>query len=413
MSRVVVVGLGYVGMPLAQAAVRAGHEVVGLDLSQEVLSAIAAGVSHIDDLSDSDIADMKIRGFSATNRPAVVQGADVVVICVPTPLALDGSPDLGAVKSAVSSIVGYLRRNVLVVLESTTFPGTTDSVIAPLLGSLGVPGADFNLAFSPERVDPGNEDYTITNTPKIVGGVTAECTEAAAVFYDTFVDEVVRAKSSREAETAKLLENTYRHINIALVNELARVCHEMEIDVWDVINCAATKPFGFQAFYPGPGVGGHCIPIDPNYLSYAVRSALGYPLRFVELAQEINSTMPTYVARRAQDLMNSVGKPIRGARIAIVGVTYKADISDERESPAEGLARQLVSLGADLRYLDPHVDSWSPVGNAVEPWRRGEAVDLALVLQHHKAVDMAAVTSAASQVLDTRGKLAGTNVSCL
>src|SRR5690606_38697605 len=252
---------------------------------------------------------------------------------------------------------------MLVVLESTTYPGTTEEVVRPILEEGGlVAGRDFALAFSPERIDPGNPVYGMKNTPKVVGGLTPECTDRAAAFYGRFVDTVVPAKGTREAETAKLLENTYRHINIALVNEMARFCHELGIDLWNVIEMAKTKPFGFQAFYPGPGVGGHCIPIDPNYLSYNVRARLGYPFRFVELAQEINATMPAYVARRAQDILNEDSIAMRGSTILMLGVTYKPDIADQRESPAVPLAKQLMRMGAEVRYHDPNVATWDVNG---------------------------------------------------
>lgn len=345
---VVVVGLGYVGLPLTQEAIRAGLSVVGLDRDRRVVDGLAAGVSHVDDLSDSDVQAMLAAGFHPTTDPAVLAGAEVAVICVPTPLSGDGGPDLGAVTSATKTIAEHLHPGMLVVLESTTYPGTTDEVVRPILEERGlVAGTDFYLVFSPERIDPGNPIYGVKNTPKVVGGQTPACAERAAAFYGRFVDTVVTARGTREAEMAKLLENTYRHVNIALVNEMAKFCEELGVDLWDVIRCAATKPFGFQPFYPGPGVGGHCIPIDPNYLSYKVRT-LGYPFRFVELAQEINNGMPAYVVRRAQDILNKHGKPVHGSTVLLLGVTYKPDIADQRESPATAVARHLLDLGADL-----------------------------------------------------------------
>jgi len=287
----VVIGLGYVGLPLAQEACRAGLTVTGLDVSEHVISGLSAGRSHVDDLSDADIAEMQAAGFTATSDASVIADADTVVICVPTPLTPEGGPDLGAVLGATRSIAAHLRPGHLIVLESTTYPGTTDDDVRPVLEAGGlVAGRDFHLAFSPERIDPGNPTYGMKNTPKVVGGLTPECTQAAAAFYGRFVDTVVPARGTREAEMAKLLENTYRHINIALVNEMARFCHELDIDLWDVIAAAKSKPFGFQAFYPGPGVGGHCIPIDPNYLSYQVQAKLGYPFRFIDF----HSRQPKY-----------------------------------------------------------------------------------------------------------------------
>src|SRR5918994_1932139 len=343
-----VVGLGYIGLPLAREASNAGLSVIGLEINSTVVDMLNSGRSHVDDLSDADVERMQEAGFRATSDPNALEDAQTIVVCVPTPLSEDSGPDLSAVRAAMGSIARHLRAGMLVILESTTYPGTTDEVA----------GRDFNLAFSPERIDPGNEKFGVRNTPKVVGGFTPNCTERAVAFYSRFIDTIVPARGTREAETAKLLENTYRHVNIALVNEMARFCHELNIDLWDVIRCAATKPFGFQAFYPGPGVGGHCIPIDPNYLSHNVRSKLGYPFRFVELAQEINATMPAYVARRAQNLLNAHGQAVHRARVLLLGVTSKASSADQRESPATPLARQLAALGAQLSYHDPHVPSW-------------------------------------------------------
>jgi len=274
----VVIGLGYVGLPLAQEATRSGLSVVGLDVSAEVVDGLNSGRSHVDDLTDADVLQMLEGGFAATTDASVIADAGTVVICVPTPLAPDGGPDLATVLSATRAIAEHLRAGHLVVLESTTYPGTTADEVRPILEATGlVAGRDFHLAFSPERIDPGNAAFGLRNTPKIVGGHTDGCTDAAAEFYGKVVDQVVRVRGTREAEMAKLLENTYRHINIALVNEMARFCHELGIDLWDVIEAAKSKPFGFQAFYPGPGVGGHCIPIDPNYLSYQVQTQLDIP----------------------------------------------------------------------------------------------------------------------------------------
>ena len=407
-SDLVVIGLGYVGLPLALEATRSGLRVVGLDVSERVVSGLNAGHSHVDDLSDDDIAAMRAAGFTATTDATVLGGAQTVVVCVPTPLTGDGGPDLGPVEAAVAAIADHLHAGQLVVLESTTYPGTTDEVVRPVLEARGlVAGRDFHLAFSPERIDPGNPVYGMRNTPKVVGGHTPECTEVAASFYSRFVDTVVRAAGTREAEMAKLLENTYRHINIALVNEMARFCHELDIDLWDVIRCASSKPFGFQAFYPGPGVGGHCIPIDPNYLSYRVQAKLGYPFRFVELAQEINAGMPTYVVRRIQDLLNDDGLALRGARVLLVGVTYKPDIADQRESPAKPIAAALMDKGAVVAYHDPHVTEWIVRGEAME--RAGDLAaalaeaDCAVLLQNHRSYDIAQIVGAAQRLLDTRG----------
>jgi UDP-N-acetyl-D-glucosamine dehydrogenase len=403
----VILGLGYVGLPLARQAARAGLSVLGFDVDPAVAGALAAGRSHVDDLSDADVAAMLAAGFRPTTDEAAIATARAAVICVPTPLSEENGPDLRAVIGATEAVARNLRPGMLVVLESTTYPGTTDDVVRPLLEKSGlVAGVDFHLAFSPERIDPGNERYGAYNTPKVVGGLTAACTERAAQFYGGFVQTVVRTRGTREAETAKLLENTYRHVNIALVNEMARFCHELDIDLWDVIRAAATKPFGFQAFYPGPGVGGHCIPIDPNYLSHNVRSKLGYPFRFVELAQEINATMPAYVARRAQNLLNADGLALHGASVLLLGVTYKANIADQRESPATPLAQHLAGLGAAVRYHDPYVDSWH-VPRTADLEGAAAAADLVILVQHHREYDADRLAAIAKRFFDTRGATTG------
>jgi len=405
-----VIGLGYVGLPLAQEAARSGLQVLGFDIHPGVVGGLNSGVSHVDDLSDADIAEMLDKGFRATTDPAEIGEAATVVICVPTPLAEDGGPDLGAVNAAVATVAKVLKPGMLVILESTTYPGTTDEVVRPVLEAGGlVAGKDFFLAFSPERIDPGNPVYGMKNTPKVVGGQTPECTRRAAEFYGKFVDTVVQARGTREAETAKLLENTFRHVNIALVNEMAKFCHDLGIDLWNVIEMARTKPFGFQAFYPGPGVGGHCIPIDPNYLSYNVRAKLGYPFRFVELAQEINHGMPTYVAQRVQDILNEDAKAVRGSTILLLGVTYKPDIADQRESPAVPLAKALQTMGAEVQFHDPHVSHWTAEGLDLERVADLDAAlagaDLVVLVQNHAQYDGETITSTARRVLDTRGKL--------
>jgi UDP-N-acetyl-D-glucosamine dehydrogenase len=403
-----VIGLGYVGLPLAHAAIREGLSVVGFDVNETVVRDLNAGRSQVEDPTDSDVQKMLAMGFRATAEEQELAEPEVIVVCVPTPLTEDAGPDLRAVRAAMGTVARNLRPGMLVVLESTTYPGTTDEVIRPLLEQTGlVAGRDFNLAFSPERIDPGNTTFGLHNTPKVVGGHTPGCTDRAAAFYDQFVDTVVPARGTREAETAKLLENTYRHVNIALVNEMTRFCHELGIDLWDVIRLAATKPFGFQPFYPGPGVGGHCIPIDPNYLSHNVRAKLGYPFRFVELAQEINATMPDYVARRAQNLLNDHDRAIKRATVLLLGVTYKSDIADQRESPAVGVARRLQALGATVRYHDPYVPTWGfgdetltcvdDLGTALQ------TAELTVVLQAHSDYDGEMIAAKAIRVLDTRG----------
>ena len=404
----VILGLGYVGLPLAQQAVASGVSVVGLDLSERVVGLLNEGRSHIDDVKDADVAAMRQRGFYATTDPAVIADADAVIICVPTPLSDDGGPDLGAVRSAGHAISAQLKPQTLVVLESTTYPGTTEEVLGPILEQSSglVAGRDFSLAFSPERIDPGNPRYGVQNTPKVVGGLTKLCTERASAFYSRFIDVVVEARGTREAEMAKLLENTYRHVNIALVNEMVQFCHELDIDLWNVIELAKTKPFGFQAFYPGPGVGGHCIPIDPNYLSHRVQQQLGHPFRFVELAQEINASMPNYVAQRAQNLLNEDRLAMNGAMILLLGVTYKADIADERESPATPLAKRLLSLGAEVKFHDPHVGQMKLHGVSRVEGDLITAVqdaDLVILVQNHRIYDVEELQAASVRFLDTRG----------
>ena len=407
-----VIGLGYVGLPLVREATKAGLSVAGYDVGQGVVNGLNGGHSHVDDISDDDVARMLAAGFRATTSEPGTGEPATIVICVPTPLSEADGPDLTAVRAASDTAGRLLRRGTLVVLESTTYPGTTDELVRPILEKASglSAGVDFNLAFSPERIDPGNPVYGLRNTPKVVGGLTPECTAAAARFYGKVCDQVIEAKSPREAEMAKLLENTYRHVNIALVNEMAVFCHELGIDLWDAIRCASTKPFGFQPFYPGPGVGGHCIPIDPNYLSYKVRT-LGYPFRFVELAQEINSRMPGYVVDRAAELLNRHAKPLNGASVLLLGVTYKRDIADQRESPARPIARRLIARGAVLAYHDPHVPDWAidgqPVRRAADLDTEIVTADVVILLQDHSEYDLEQLAGEAKLFFDTRGKLAG------
>lgn len=411
----VVIGLGYVGLPLAKAAVSAGLRVVGLDTSPEVITHLNEGLSHVDDLSNQDIEKMLLGGFRSTNDASVINLAQTIVICVPTPLTDSGAPDLSYVTSASHKIAENLRHGQLVILESTTYPGTTQEIVIPTLATSGLtPGRDFACAYSPERIDPGNEFFRIGNTPKVVGGFTENCLNQAVKFYAQFIDQIVPAKGLKEAEMAKLLENTYRHVNIALVNEMARFCHELDIDLWDTIRCASSKPFGFQAFYPGPGVGGHCIPIDPRYLSHRVRAGLGQSFRFVELAQDVNAGMPAYVVSRIQKLLNSINKPVQGSHILLLGVTYKADIADLRESPAIEIIRRLADLGAIISYHDPHTSylkvaemELKSVTDLVEEVR---SVDVTVLLQSHDCYLDADLGTTSPLILDTRGVLVGQNV---
>jgi UDP-N-acetyl-D-glucosamine dehydrogenase len=404
----VVIGQGYVGLPVSQNAVLSGLSVAGLELNERTVAQLNSGHSHIGDISDSDVQDMISKGYTATADLDILAEAETIVICVPTPLGDSGAPDLSAVESAVGSIATRLRPGALVVLESTTYPGTTDDLVLPLLETSGKRvDEDFYLAFSPERIDPGNKTYGLKNTPKVVGGVTKESTTKAAAFYGRFVDSVVTVKGAKEAETAKLLENTYRHINIALVNEMSKFCHDLDIDLWEVIDAAGTKPFGFQAFYPGPGVGGHCIPIDPNYLSYQVRKTLGYPFRFVELAEEINNSMPGYVVHRIQDLLNVDSIALNGSRVLLLGVTYKANIADKRESPATDIAEILDRAGAEVSYHDPYVPEWSFSDRSLlsqsDLPKAAALADVVVLLQQHRVYDIEALAVVSKRLFDTRG----------
>lgn len=410
MKNLVVIGQGYVGLPLSRAACNSGFNVTGLDVSQEVVDDLNSGTSHVEDIPNTDLQKMLDTGYTATTDVAVIQDADVVVICVPTPLGDAGRPDLRAVESATEAIAQNLQRKSLVILESTTYPGTTEELLLPALeahgGKLDV---DFHLAFSPERIDPGNKTYRLENTPKVVGGVSEQSGDLAVSFYDKFIDEVVKVKGAKEAETAKLLENTYRHINIGLVNEMAKFSHELGIDIWEVIKAAKTKPFGFQAFYPGPGVGGHCIPIDPSYLNYSVRKALGHPFRFVDLAEDINNSMPNYVVQRVQDLLNQHQKSLNGSKVLLLGVSYKSNIADQRHSPAIPVGHGLANKGAVLTYHDTNVPNWTLDGMEYESVsdldQAVQGADIVILLQAHREYDLSDIASKAKLLFDTRGAL--------
>ena len=408
---VTIVGQGYVGLPLAQEASSSGWKVFGFDLSERVVTGLNAGQSHIDDISNADVQSMLSNGYSASTDASVISESDVVVICVPTPLGEAGAPDLSYIESASTTVGKNLKPGATVVLESTTYPGTTEDVCAPILTRESGLTVDDNLfiAFSPERVDPGRTDFGIKNTPKLVGGVSAISTDRAASFYSDFIDTVVPMTGPKEAETAKLLENTFRHVNIALVNEMAKVCHELDIDIWEVIRGASTKPFGFMPFKPGPGVGGHCIPIDPNYLSYEVRRNLGYPLRFVELAQEINNTMPHYVTTRISEVLNEQAKAIKGANVLLLGVTYKKNIADQRESPAIPLADELTRRGANIQFIDPRVPDWKIESGVLQSESNWDSAihnsDIVVLLQAHDEFDVELISQNARAFLDTSGSV--------
>jgi len=408
-GEVCVVGLGYVGLPLAVAFVEAGVPVIGFDIDDAKIDAIAAGHSLIEDVTNARLTQALGKGLQVTATMEQIKAAHSYVICVPTPLR-ESMPDLTFVESASRVVAQVLEPGDLVVLESTTYPGTTQDVVAPLLESESglVAGNDYDLAYSPERIDPANTTWTIHTTPKVVAGCTPQATERAAALYARIAADVVTASSPREAEMAKLLENTFRHVNIALVNELAVFCRALDIDIREVIRLASTKPFGFMPFQPGPGVGGHCIPVDPSYLSWALRRH-GFQFRFVELAQEINARMPAYVGTRAAEILNHEGLATSRSRILCVGAAYKPGVGDCRESPAIEVMRHLIDRGADVRFHDPYVDEFSLAGRTMTSVPLEGAsladVDLVVVLTAHPGIDWDAVLAAGVPVLDTRNAL--------
>ncbi|MFF3321404.1 nucleotide sugar dehydrogenase [Streptomyces sp. NPDC002889] len=401
-----VIGLGHLGLPLAQAAVFAGIETIGYDTAPHRLAEPAGGVSP------ADIRRMLSAGFRTVTDPAVLGRVRTAVISAPTPLAADGALDLTAVADAARTLAARLRPHTTVLLESAVPPGTTEDFLRPLLedGSGLRAGRDFHLAYSPSRVDPGRRSHGYANTPKVIGGLTPACTESAAAFYGRLTDKVVRARGPREAETVKVLETNFRHVNIALVNEMAVLCHDLGVDLWDVIRCAETKPFGFQAFRPGPGVGGHGVPLDPGCLPHPGRTP-GHPLRMVGLAQEINTRMPQYVIQRCATLLNEHGKSARGARVVLLGVTYKPDLADLAGSPAHEIARRLMDLGAVVSYHDPYVPDWRvgrlPVPRADSLYEAAAGADLTVLLQHHRTYDLQGLAVKAQLLLDTTGATPG------
>jgi nucleotide sugar dehydrogenase len=406
-ARVCVIGQGYVGLSVAAGAAIAGMPVDGVDSDGSRVAALAAGenvVPGVPEATFSMAADTGRLSFGAD--VAVAAAADVVLICVPTPL-IDHRPDLTAVESAARALAPHLRRGSLVVLESTTYPGTTEQVVQPLLEAAGrKAGRDFLLAYSPERIDPGNDKFGLHNTPRVVGGSTPEATSVAADFYAQLVDTVVPVSSCRAAELAKLLENTFRMVNIALVNELAMLCADQGIDTWEVVRAAASKPFGFMPFYPGPGVGGHCIPLDPTYLTWQSRRDTGRPYRLVELAQDINAQMPAYVAGRVMEALNASGLPVKGASVLALGVTYKPDVGDIRESAAIAVLEHLHRKGARIAFHDPHVAQISSGGLRVRRSalnaRTLAAADCVVILTPHSSYDLEEVAARARLVFDAR-----------
>jgi UDP-N-acetyl-D-glucosamine dehydrogenase len=405
-----IVGLGYVGLPLAVSFCEAGHNVVGVDVDPRKIGALKAGESYIEDVPSDALAAMAER-FFPTLRVAELSRCDAVIIAVPTPLTRNREPDLGPLVAATTSIAGVLQRDQLVVLESTTYPGTTRERLVPLLEESGLAaGLEFSLAFSPERVDPGRTDYTMRNTPKVVGGLTDACRERAVALYSEICDHVVPVSTPEVAELTKLLENVFRSVNIALVNELAMLCDRMVIDIWEVVNAASTKPYGFMRFDPGPGMGGHCLPVDPFYLSWRARE-YGSPTDFIELAGEVNQAMPRFCADKVARALNGHSKPIRGSRVAILGVSYKAGVGDMRESPALRIIQLLGDAGGEIVYHDDHVPELPEFGLRSVPLEDAlEHCDVAVVVTAHPGLDIDVVLERAPLVVDFRGVTPGSGV---
>jgi UDP-N-acetyl-D-glucosamine dehydrogenase len=409
-ARVGIIGLGYVGLPLAVEFAQAGFAVTGIDVSERKASSINAGASYIADVPTSTVGELVKEGrLRATTDVSAVADLDTINICVPTPLRKTKDPDMSFVVAACEDIAKHFHRGMLVILESTTYPGTTDELVLPLLMKSGLEaGKDFFLCFSPERVDPGNAQYHTKNIPKVVGGITPACTEMGRLFYSQALETVVPVSSTEVAEMVKLLENTFRMINIGLANEIALMCDRMGINVWEVIEAAATKPFGFMPFYPGPGLGGHCIPIDPFYLSWKTKQA-GIEARFIELAGYINGQMPHFVADKVQNALNDVGKPVKGSHVHVMGVAYKRDIDDMRESPAVDILLLLQRRGAKLTYSDPHVANLrlESLQLDAEPESVAGDADCVVVVTDHKSFDYKGLVAKAKLIVDTRNALKG------
>ena len=415
-ARIAVIGLGYVGLPLAVAFAKSGFQIVGIDVDAHKVEAINRGESYVNDVPSSELARWTVHardqgGIWATTDYAAIADADVAIICVPTPLNKTRDPDVRYLIAAGESIARYLHPGMLIVLESTTYPGTTEELLLPMLekgGSQERPcrvGEDFFLAFSPERIDPGRTDWTVENTPKVVGGVTPACLEVATALYQQAIERIVPVSSPAAAEMTKLLENTFRAVNIALVNEVALMCDKLGLDVWEIIEAAATKPYGFMKFTPGPGVGGHCIPLDPHYLSWKLKT-LNYNARFIQLAGEINSDMPRYWVEKVQDALNEAEKPVKNSRILVLGVAYKKDIDDVRESPALDIIALLKEKGADIRYHDPYVPRFSYNGlsltSEIDLNAALSEADCVVIVTDHSVYDWQEVKARAALLVDTR-----------
>ncbi|MGP9017551.1 nucleotide sugar dehydrogenase [Streptomyces sp. BR1] len=421
--RVVVVGQGYVGLPLAVRAAEVGHHVIGFDVDARRIKRLMLGESYVEDIVESRLTPLLASGaYRPTIDSSDCAGFDVAVVAVPTPLRA-GVPDLSHVEDAARTLGRHLTRGATVVLESTTYPGTTEEVFGPLLAHASgmAVSHDFHLGYSPERIDPGNPIWKLENTPKVVSGIDPSSTEAVRGFYASLVDTVVPVASCKEAELAKLLENTFRHVNIALANELAIFAHDLGIDVWAAIDAASTKPFGFMRFTPGPGVGGHCLPVDPSYLSWRVQRTLGQNFRFVELANDVNNHMPDYVVRRLTAGLNERGKPLKGSRILLLGLAYKANTGDARETPAARIAELLTGMGAEVQAADPHImDEVHPRAADLEGLQRVDVTanrlataDAVVLLADHDTFDYPLISAHAPYILDCRRRLAGPHVDSL
>jgi UDP-N-acetyl-D-glucosamine dehydrogenase len=405
-----IIGLGYVGLPLAVELAHAGYRVLGLDISQRVVDGLNNGRSHVKDVPDAQLKEILASGrFTATTDGSALRAADAISICVPTPLSKFKDPDVSYIVAATETIKKVLRSGQAIILESTTYPGTTREIMLPALESTGLKvGKDFFLAFSPERVDPGNPVYQTKNTPKVVGGITEDCRRVVCALYQAAIDSLVPVSTTEAAELVKLLENTFRSVNIGLVNEMAIVCDKLGVDVWEVIDAAATKPFGYMKFTPGPGLGGHCIPIDPHYLAWKMRG-LNYKTRFIDLAGELNTEMPVFWVRKVGDALNELGKAVRGSSILIVGVAYKKDIEDLRESPALDIIRLLEQQGAKVGYHDPYVPSFEEDGHgfASLPLTKETVAgaDCVMIVTDHSALDYDLIRANARAMVDTRNAL--------
>lgn len=416
-TKIVIVGLGYVGLPVAIASVKAGFDVVGIDVDPSKTKRLNAGESYIEDISDDLLGEALESGrFKASSSYDDAVGFDTAVITVPTPLS-EGIPDLSYIESSGAALAEHVTEGCCVILESTTYPGTTEELLGPIIENISglAMGDGFHLGYSPERIDPGNQTYRLENTPKVVSGIDKASRKRVQRFYDSFCDETVAVSGTREAELTKLLENTFRHVNIALVNELAMFASDLGVNVWESIDAASSKPFGYMRFEPGPGVGGHCLPIDPSFLSWRVQRHLGQTFRFVELANDVNNHMPDFVVRRLSSALNRERKPLNGSRVLMVGVTYKPNTSDPREAPAERIHELLKDAGCEVYVTDPYLEDGGHMGYDLVPLRAElvSACDAVVVVTPHDGIDYDLIVNNAKLVLDTRNKLSGPNVETL